>query len=69
MGMARKKDNVLRQVRGWVKTLKPPAQLDHPSLSPETQLYTDVSNDLFLDRDNILCRVTDPTAHSIPISH
>jgi hypothetical protein len=69
MGMARKNDNVLRQVRGWVKNLKPPAQLDRPSLSPETQLYTDVSNDLFIDSDDILCRVTDPTAHSTLISH
>jgi hypothetical protein len=69
MLMARKNDNVLWQVRGWVKTLKPPDQLVRPSLSPETQLYTDVFDDLFLDSDNILCRVTDPAAHSIPISH
>jgi hypothetical protein len=50
-----KNDNVLRQVRGWVKTLQPPARWGRPSLSPETHLYTDVFNDLFLDSDDILC--------------
>jgi hypothetical protein len=67
--MAQQNDNVLMQVRGWVRTLKPPDRLVRLSLSPETQLYADIFDDLFMDSDDILCRVTDPAAHSIPISH
>jgi hypothetical protein len=39
------------------------------SLSLETQLYADIFDNLFLDSDDILCQVTDPAVHSIPISH
>jgi hypothetical protein len=67
--MAQQNDNVLMQVRGWIRTLKPPDRLVRLSLSAETQLYADIFDDLFMDSDNILCRVTDPVAHSIPISH
>jgi hypothetical protein len=67
--MAQQNDNILLKVRGWVRTLKPPDRLVRLSLSPETQLYADIFDDLFLDSDDILCQVTDPAAHSIPISH
>jgi hypothetical protein len=67
--MAQQNDNILVQVRGWLRTLKPPDGLVHLSLSPETQLYADIFDDLFLDSVDILGRVTDPTAHSIPVSH
>jgi hypothetical protein len=53
--MAQQNDNVLMQVRGWVRTLKPPDRLVRLSLSPETQLYADIFYDLFMDSDDILC--------------
>jgi hypothetical protein len=67
--MAQQNDNILLQVQGWVRILKPPDHLVGLSLSPETQLYADIFDYLFLDSDDILCRVTDPAAHTIPISH
>jgi hypothetical protein len=67
--LAQQNDNILLQVRGWVRTLKPQDRLVRLSLSPETQLYADIFDDLFLDSDDILCRFTDPAAHSIPVSH
>jgi hypothetical protein len=67
--MAQQNDNFLMQVRGWVRTLKPPDRLVRLSLSPETQLYADIFDDLFMDSDDLLCQVTDPAAHGIPISH
>jgi hypothetical protein len=67
--MAQQNDNILLKVRGWSRTLKPPDRLVRLSLSPETQLYADIFDDLFLDSEDILCQVTDPAAHSIPISH
>jgi hypothetical protein len=67
--MAQQNVNILLQVRGWVRTLKPPDRLVRLSLSPETQLYADIFDNLFMDSDDILCQVTDPAAHSIPVSH
>jgi hypothetical protein len=67
--MAQQNANILVQVRGWMRTRKPPDRLVCLSLSPETQLYADIFDDLFLDSDDILCQVTDPAAHSIPVSH
>jgi hypothetical protein len=52
--MAQQND-VLMQVRGWVRTLKPPDRLVRLSLSPETQLYADIFDELFMDSDDILC--------------
>jgi hypothetical protein len=66
--MAQQNYNVLMQVRGWVRTIKPPDRLVRLSLSPETQIYADIFDDLFLDSDDILFCVRDPAAHSIPIS-
>jgi hypothetical protein len=51
--MAQQNDNIIVQVRGWVRTLKPPESLVRLSLSPETQLYADIFDDLFLDSDDI----------------
>jgi hypothetical protein len=67
--MAQQNDNILVQVQGWVRTLKPPDCLVCRSLSPETQLYADIFDNLFMDSDDILCQVTDPAAHSIPVLH
>jgi hypothetical protein len=67
--MAQQNDNILVQAQGWVRTLKPPDRLVRLSLSPETQLYADIFNDLFMNSDDILCQVTDLAAHSIPVSH
>jgi hypothetical protein len=66
---AQMQDGILQKVRRWVAEQIPPTLHERRELPPEAKLYADIWQDLILNVDDIICRVTDPSVTTIPVMY
>ena len=66
---AQEQDEVLGQVRKWVREGKEPSRLERHQLTPAGRIYADLLSELRLNADGLLVRITDPNHRGVEVAN